>query len=375
MFNSYPVSAPTLNGNERKYVMDCVDSTWISSKGGYIDRFEEELATFCHAKHAIVCSSGTTALHLALMAYDVQPGDEVMVPTLTFVATANAVTYCGAVPVFVDVDPVTWNMDAALVEAKITPRTKGIIPVHLYGHPADMDPILTIARRHGLFVVEDAAEAIGAQYRGQSVGSIGNAAIFSFFGNKIITTGEGGAVTTNDDTIAAKVRLLRDQGMDRAKRYWYPTIGYNYRMTNVQAAIGCAQLERISWHIEQRTRVAKLYTEFLNECQDVMLPREREWAKSVSWMFSIVLQFGSEVSRDSMQNRLAEVGIETRPFFYPMHRLPPYAHLHENSEFPVANRISTRGLNLPTYAALRREDIDYISGQVKDVVSELSQSE
>jgi perosamine synthetase len=251
-----PVAAPMLAGNEKKYVMDCLDSNWISSRGTYIERFENAFADFCGARHALSCTNGTTALHLALLALGVGAGDEVIVPTLTFVATANAVTYCGARPVMIDAEPRTWNINPCLIEEKITPRTRGIIVVHLYGHPVDMDPVIEIARRHGLFVLEDAAEAHGAIYKGQVAGSIGDIATFSFFGNKVLSTGEGGMVVTNDPELASKIRLLKDQGMDPNRRYWYPVIGYNYRMTNVAAAIGLAQVEKADWHIQQRRELA-----------------------------------------------------------------------------------------------------------------------
>src|ERR1043166_3869860 len=221
-----PVAAPSLEGNEERYVLDCLKSTWISSTGAYIERFESAFAEFCGVKHASSCSNGTTALHLALLALGVGPGDEVIVPTLTFVATANAVVYCGGRPVFVDVQPDTWNIDPALIEAKITPRTKGIIVVHLFGHSVDMDPVASIARRRGLFVVEDAAQAHGAEYKGKRVGSLGDVATFSFFGNKIITTGEGGMVVTNDAAIASRIGLLKNHGMDPDRRYWHPIVGY-----------------------------------------------------------------------------------------------------------------------------------------------------
>ena len=239
------VAAPTLNGNEKRYVLECLETTWISSIGRFITEFERGFARFCGVEHAIAVSNGTNALHLALVALGVTSGDEVIVPSLTYVATANAVTYCGAKPVLVDCDPRTLNIDPAAIAGKITAHTKGIIPVHLYGHPADMDPIISVAREHGLFVLEDAAEAHGAEYKGRRVGGLGNCAAFSFFGNKIMTTGEGGMVTTNDSALAAKLRLYRGQGLDPGRRYWHPVIGYNYRMTNIAAALGLAQLEQV----------------------------------------------------------------------------------------------------------------------------------
>lgn len=368
MSKYYPIATPILNGNEKKYVMDCLESTWISSNGSYLNQFEQQFASFCHTKHAIACSNGTTALHLALLAHGLGAGDEVIVPTLTFVATANAVTYCGATPVFVDADPETWNMDIASIERNISPRTKGIIAVHLYGHPADMDLIMDIASRHGLFVVEDAAEAIGAQYKGRMAGSLGHTATFSLFGNKIITTGEGGVLTTNDDQIAGRVRLLRGQGIDSTKKYWHPVIGYNYRMTNIQAAIGCAQLEKVDWHIQQRIRVAMYYYENLHEDTRLTLPVQKVWAKNVYWMMSIVLKNQNEQARDNLMIQLKEHGIETRPFFYPMHILPPYANQQPLSDFPVANSIAAQGFNLPSHGHLTLEDVQYICDTLKNLL-------
>jgi perosamine synthetase len=355
-----PVAAPVLNGNEKTYVMDCLDSTWISSAGKYVDQFEEAFARFCGVRHAATCCNGTVALHLALMALGVGPGDEVIMPTLTFVATANAVTYCGARPVFLDSEPETWNMDPGLIEAKITPRTRGIVVVHLYGHPVDMDPVMTLARRHGLFVIEDAAEAQGAQYKKRTVGSIGDVATFSFYGNKIMTTGEGGMVVTNDDELARKVRQLKGQGMDPSRRYWFPVIGYNYRMTNIAAAIGLAQLEKADWHIGRRREVAAWYNEHLRRNAALTPPVEKGWARNVYWMYSVVLNEDVPVARDDVMARLAAEGIETRPMFYPMHVLPPYRQAAEGQGFPVADRLAQRGMNLPTWAGLTRDDVAFV---------------
>jgi perosamine synthetase len=363
-----PVAAPVLAGNEKAYVMDCLDTTWISSNGKYIERFEQVFADFCKVKHAAACCNGTVALHLALMALGISRGDEVIVPTLTFVATANAVSYCGARPVFVDSEPETWNMDPNLIEAKITPRTKGVIVVHLYGHPVDMDPVMSLARRYGLFVIEDAAEAHGAEYKGRRVGSIGDIATFSFYGNKIITTGEGGMVITNDDALIAKVRQLKGQGMDPNRRYWFPIIGYNYRMTNIAAAIGLAQLEKAEWHIERRREVARWYYEGLKRNSALILPVEKKWARNVYWMFSVVLDEKPSVERDVVMAALAKEGVETRPIFYPMHTLPPYRRLARGQHFPVAERIASRGMNLPTWAGLTHEDIDFVCDALKKCI-------
>lgn len=367
----YPVAVPVFNGNEKKYVMDCIDSTWISSTGKYITAFEEGFAAYCGTKYAISCSNGTTALHLALLAHGVGPGDEVIVPTLTFVATANAVVYCGAKPVFIDCEPDTWNMNAELLEDLITPQTKGIIPVHLYGHPADMDAVIAIADKHGLFVLEDAAEALGAEYKGRRTGSLGHTATFSLFGNKIITTGEGGMITTDDEQLAIKMRTLRGQGIDPVRKYWFPVIGYNYRITNLQAAVGCAQLENVDWHVNERIRVASLYEKQLQAESALTLPVQKPWAKNVYWMFSIVLNQVDEQQRDQFMALLKEDGIETRPFFYPMHILPPYKNLQPLEQFPIANRISAQGINIPTYGGISEQDIEHISNRIKARLREL----
>jgi perosamine synthetase len=364
-----PLAHPVLSGNEKKYVEECLETTWISSIGKFLPLFEERFAEFCGVEHAVSCNNGTAALHLALLGLGVRPGDEVIVPTLTFVATANAVRYCSATPVFVDSEPGTMNIDPAKIEAKITDRTKGIIAVHLYGHPAEMDPILQLARERGLFVLEDAAEAHGAEWRGRKVGSIGDAAVFSFFGNKIITTGEGGMVTTRDSTLADRIRLLRGQGMDPKRRYWFPIVGYNYRMTNIQAAMGLAQTERLPEHLEARRRVAGWYHEYLADCSEfVNLPQERKWARHAFWMYTILLGDSATLERDECMARLLDAGIETRPVFYPMHVLPPYREL--DGLYPVAEGLSRRGISLPTHGLLTRNDVEYIAGCVRSLFRE-----
>jgi perosamine synthetase len=363
-----PVAAPLLAGNEKKYVLDCLESSWISSRGAYIEKFETAFAEFCGVKRAVSCTNGTTALHLALIALGVGPGDEVIVPTLTFVATANAVKYCGARPVFVDAEPRTWNIDPALIEAKITPATKGIIVVHLYGHPVDMDPIMEIARRHNLFVLEDAAEAHGAVYKGSVVGSIGHVGTFSFFGNKVLSTGEGGMVVTNDEQLAHTVQMLKEQGMDQSRRYWYPVIGYNYRMTNIAAAIGLAQVEKSQWHIRRRLEVASWYRERLEQIPGLVMQIEEEWARHVYQFFTVVLDHSLPVTREQVIAHLLEHGIEGRPVVYPMHALPPYVDLAVAGEFPVAEWISSRGINLPTWAGLTRDDANRVCDALLDAI-------
>lgn len=354
-----PVAQPALTGNETKYVLDCLRSSWISSTGEYVRRFEAEFAAFCGVPHAVSCCNGTAALHLALAALGVTAGDEVIVPALTYIATANAVTYCGGRPVFVDSEPEGWNIDPEKIERAITPHTKGIIVVHLYGNPADMDPIMELAHRHGLFVVEDAAEAHGAEYLEHKIGSIGDAATFSFYGNKIVTTGEGGMVTVQSDRLAQQVRLLRGQGVDPHRQYWHPVIGYNYRMTNIAAAIGVAQLERVQWHLKKRLEVANWYREELSETSRITWQHPRPGNRHVFWMFTILIDGVRTADRDTVMARLKRAGIETRPVFYPIHTLPPYASA-DNYSCPVAEQISTRGINLPTWAGLTKDDVHCI---------------
>ncbi|CAN5265729.1 GDP-perosamine synthase [soil metagenome] len=359
-----PVARPLFIGNEKLYVDDCMESGWISSAGKYITYFEEKFADYCGVKHAITCCNGTLALHLALLALGVTAGDEVIVPTLTFIATPNSVVYCGAEPIFVDSELGTWNIDPLAVEEKITPRTKGIIAVHLYGHPADMYELRKIAERNGIFLLEDAAEAVGATCEGGLVGSLGDAAAFSFYGNKIITTGEGGMVVTNDDPTAERARLLRDQGMDSNRRYWHPVVGYNYRMTNLAAAVGLAQLESINKHVEMRLCIAKSYRKNLNGVIGIQFQPEQVWARHVFWMFSIILDPSSWPNRDVVMNRLSAQGIETRPVFYPAHTMPPYQKSDGKQRFPVAESLSVNGISLPTWSGMTENDIQYVCAAV-----------
>lgn len=364
------VAEPRLDGNEAKYVNKCMEDTWISSRGEFVDRFESLLAEQCEAKHAVVTNNGTTALHLALVSCGVQAGDEVIMPTLTYVASANAIHYCGATPVFVDSEAKHLNVDVRKIERAITPRTKAILPVPLYGHPCDLDPIMDIADRHGLTVVEDSAEAIGARYHGQAVGSLAHCSTFSFFGNKLITTGEGGAIVTNDGKLADRMRFLRGQAVDPNKNYWHPEVGFNYRMTNIAAAIGVAQLENFAEHIERRKRVAGWYTERLADYQDLIyIPAVAEWAEHSYWMYTVLVQPSALVDRDALMGDLLTQGVETRPVFYPVHWLPPYQKY--TGYFPVADDCSSRGVNLPTHGNLEEQDVDYVCTSLIEAVRRL----
>jgi perosamine synthetase len=356
-----PVAEPVLSGNEKKCVLECLETGWISGSGQYVEAFEEQFAAFCGVKYAIAVVNGTAALHVALLAQGIGPGDEVIVPDITYIASANAVTYCGAKPVFVDVDRITWTLDPRAVARKLSPATKAIM-FTCTGIRSRMQPILELAEAHNLYIVEDAAEAHGAEYNGRRVGGLGQIATFSFYGNKVITTGEGGMITTNDEELARKARLLKGQGMDPARRYWFPIVVYNYRMTNVQAAIGLAQLERIEWFIERRREVAGWYDAALQSLP-VTRPVEASWARNVYWLYSICLP--QEIDRDLLMVQLMEEGIETRPFFHPMHQMPPYFDGDGDIEMPVSTELGARGISLPSSASLAKDEVALIAHSIE----------
>lgn len=355
-----PIAEPYLGEEELENVIEAVKSGWISSKGKFIEEFEENFARYCGVKYGVATSNGTVALHLALKALGIKKGDEVIVPELTFVATANVVTYCNAKPVFVDSHPQYWCIDPDKIEDKITPKTKAIIPVHLYGHPCDMNAIMDIAKDYNLYLVEDAAEAHGAEYKGKRVGSFGDINCFSFYGNKIISTGEGGMCVTKNEELAEKMRILRDHGMNPNKRYWHDVVGFNYRMTNLQAAIGAAQLSRLDTFVEKKRKIARWYEEGLLELAEmglIKLHPEMLWAKCVYWMYCILVEDKIGISRDDLMKKLEEKEVDTRPFFYPIHVMPPY---NIDDEFPVAEEVSKKGVSLPSSINLNVNRIRYI---------------
>jgi perosamine synthetase len=361
-----PVAEPALLGNELKYVTECITTNWISSQGSFVKRFEAEFAARLGVPHALAVSNGTVALHLALKAFGIGPGDEVIVPDLTFAATINSVLHAGATPVIVDVDPETWNIDPHATAAVITPRTRAIMPVHLYGQPADMDAIMALADRHGLIVIEDAAEAAGALHKGRPCGSIGHAGTFSFFSNKVITTGEGGMVVFRDDKAAERARRLRDHGMNPAKRYWHDEVGFNYRLTNLQAAIGCAQLEQFDGFLKRKLDIAAAYRARLGRIAGLRLPAEIKDTRNSYWMVSIVAELErAGLDRDALMARLSKAGIETRPLFYPLHEMPPYRDFAGNRAFPHATRLSQTGLSLPSGVTLTDGQLDYVCGVIE----------
>lgn len=360
-----PLYQPSLDGNEKKYVNDCIDSNWISSKGKYIMEFEKKFSEYIGVPYAITVANGTMALHLALVAMGIGPGDEVIVPTLTFVACANAVVYTGATPVFVDSLENTWQMDPDEVRRKITIKTRAILAVHLYGHPCEIDELSAIAQENGLFLLEDCAEAIGARYRNRLVGSFGDMSVFSFYGNKTITTGEGGMIVANSETLYDRAVRFRGQGLAKKRQYWYDILGYNYRMTNVSAAIGLAQLEQIEHFICKKRQVANWYREWL-KAAPVQFHDEKDQVTHSYWMCSILVP--EHHQRDELCDYLAAKGIETRPLFYPIHTLPYYAP--KFGKYKVAENLGWRGINLPSWPGLDKNQVNFICQSIFDFYKE-----
>jgi perosamine synthetase len=359
-----PVAQPVLGDRERDNVLDALRDGAISGfYGDYLGRFEREFAQYCGCAHGIAVSSGTAALHVALAAIEIGPGDEVLVSTLTNMATFFAIHYQGATPVPIDIEADTLNLDPALLEKKITPCTKAILVVHLFGHPVDMDPVLEIARRHGLMVIEDCAEAHGAEYKGQKVGGLGTVGCFSFYANKIITTGEGGMCTTNDPAIAEKIRSLKSLAFGAVNKFMHSAVGFNYRMTNLQAAIGCAQLEKIDAIVEMKRALAREYNRLLASSPDLLLPVEKTYARNVYWMYHVVLTGRAAEKRARVMARLAAEGIETRETFIPYNlqeNLPITGHLDRNG-CPLANSVAYRGFYLPSGPELKAEEIAFVA--------------
>ncbi len=350
-----PIANPVLDGNELNYVSQCIKTSWISSKGKFVRQFEEMFSDLVGLPNALAVSNGTVALHLALEALGIGKGDEVIVPDLTFAATINAVIYTGATPVLADVDKDTWGLSADTIRTKITSKTKAIIPVHLYGHPCEIYGIQKLAEDNNLLIIEDCAEAIGSRYYDKHVGFHADAATFSFFGNKTITTGEGGMVLFKDNEIAQKAMVMRDHGMSKEKQYWHDILGYNYRMTNVQAAIGVAQMERLPEILQKKRELADQYKAFLDDIPSVGYQGEKAWALNSYWMFSILLDEKSEISKTELMKALSTSGIETRPLFYPLHTMPLYESYCIDTKPVVSEYLSKRGFSLPSSVDLDKE--------------------
>lgn len=354
-----PVYRPSLGGNEKRYVNECLDSNWISSRGKFIGDFERAFAEYSNVSHSAAVCNGTVALHLALLALDIGPGDEVIVPTLTYISPVNAVRYVGATPVFADSLASTWQLDASDVERKITPNTRAIIAVHLYGHPCDMHTLCELAERRGLFLIEDCAEAFGSRYRGRHVGGFGHIATYSFYGNKTITTGEGGMVVTNDGELHERVRHYKGQGLVHGREYWHDVIGYNYRMTNICAAIGLAQLERADELLARKRQVAAWYAQGFDGLP-VKMHNEASDVRHSFWMCTILVD--DPPQREQIREHLVVAGIETRPVFFPIHTMPMYAQMV--TAFPVAEDLALRGINLPSWPDLTYEEVQRVVDSV-----------
>lgn len=355
----YPVYQPYLRGNEKKYVNECLDSTWISSKGKFINEFEDQFSNYVGVKHAATVSNGTVALHLAILALGIGEGDEVIVPTLTYISSVNAIAYANAKPVFVDSYKNSWQINIEDVQKKITSKTKAIMSVHLYGHPCNLQALRTLCDTHNLFLIEDCAEALGSKYNGINVGTFGDISTYSFFGNKTLTTGEGGMVVTNDDTLHDRVVHYKGQGLAKHRQYWHDAIGYNYRMTNICAAIGLAQLEQVDTILNKKRDVAHWYEEFF---KGTPFTFHKEIGNVVHsyWMCSILVEKASQ--RDVLREFLNNERIETRPLFYPVHTMPMYSEKFERHK--VAENLGWRGINLPSYPDLKKEDIHFICDQI-----------
>jgi len=356
----FMVMEPVLSGNEINYVTECIKTNWISSQGKYVKNFESEIKNMFGANFCISTSNGTTALHLALEALDIGEGDEVIVPDFTFGASVNSIIHSGATPVLVDVEKDSWNLCPKAVKDAINKKTKAIMPVHIYGNPCDMKAIMSIAKKNKLLVIEDCAEAFGATVEGKYVGTFGDSATFSFFANKVITSGEGGAVLFNSREAYEKAAVIRDHGMSKNKRYWHERIGYNYRLTNLQAAIGCAQLEQFESFKRKRKDIWNQYDSRLKKTGYFSYQKSLKNSSVSHWLYSILLRNSIEMDRDQLLESLKNYGIETRPVFYPMSRMPAFKSLANSRKNHIANSISQRGFSLPSSITLKRSEIDFI---------------
>lgn len=368
-----PVNQPLLDGREKELLLQCIETGWISSDGPFIAEFERRFASFIGSDHGVAVCNGTAALETALFAAGIGKGDEVIMPSFTIISCALAAIRLGAVPVLVDAEPVTWNMDVSRIEERITPRTRAVMPVHIYGHPVDMDPLLAIARRHELMIVEDAAEVHGSEYKGRRCGSIGNVSAFSFYANKIITTGEGGMVLTSDPRMAERARSYRNLCFRPEKRFYHTELGNNFRMTNMQAALGVAQMERIDEFIGIKRRLGAYYREKLSRFEGIKCQVEKPWAKMVYWMYCVEMDPGMGLTAEDMMTRLGKKGIGTRPFFLGLHEQPA---LHDRDLFkgecyPVTERISRQGFYLPSGLALTEREVDEVARAFEGILSDM----
>jgi len=365
-----PVNQPLLNGRERELVTHCIDTGWISSDGPFVQEFEKLFSNYIGVDYGVAVCNGTAALETALYAAGVSKGDEVIMPAFTIISCALAVIRLGAVPVLLDAEPDTWNMDVSQLESRITSRTKVIMPVHIYGHPVDMDPLLAIAKRYNLIVVEDAAEAHGAEYLGRKCGSLGHISAWSFYANKIITTGEGGMVLTSDKKMAERASSYRNLCFNPSRRFYHTELGHNFRMTNLQAAIGVAQMERIEEFVQIKRRLGAHYREGLSQIEGIKYQIEKSWAKMVYWMYCIEIDPLLGMDAEQMMIELGKRGIGTRPFFIGMHEQPVFRDLglFAGECYPITERISRQGLYLPSGLSLTEREIDEVVESVSEIV-------
>ena len=366
-----PVNEPLLNGNEKRYLNECIDTGWISSEGPFIKQFEAQFAARMGRKYGVAVCTGSVALDAAVVALDIKRGDEVILPTFTIISCAAAIVRAGATPVVVDSDPITWNMDVSQIEANITPQTKAIMVVHIYGLPVDMQPLLELAKKYGLAIIEDAAEMHGQTYRGQPCGSFGELSAFSFYPNKHVTTGEGGMILTDDAQLAERCHSLRNLCFQPQQRFVHDELGWNFRMTNLQAALGVAQLERLDEFVARKRRMGRSYTELLNGTPGLQLPLpQTDYAENIYWVFGVVLDDAVPFDAKEAMRRLGDLKIGTRPFFWPMHEQPVFRKmgLFKGAACPVAERLARRGFYLPSGVALTDEQIERVAAVVKEVV-------
>jgi perosamine synthetase len=367
-----PVNEPVLDGNERKYLNQCIDSGWISSEGPFVEEFEKRFAARVGRKHGIAVCNGSAALEAAAAALGIGQGQQVLMPTFTIISCASAITRLNALPRLVDCDPETWNMDVSSIEARLTPDTKAIMVVHIYGLPVDMDPVLEIAKRHSLTIIEDAAEMIGQTYRGRPCGSFGDISTFSFYPNKHVTTGEGGMIVTDDDAIAERCRSLRNLAFTPPRRFVHHELGWNFRMTNLQAAVGLAQLERLDEFVARKRHIFARYMDLLADVNGIQLPRARtDYAENISWVFGVVLDDDIPFDAVEAMSRLSQLGVGSRPFFWPMHEQPVFRAmgLFSAESHPVAERIARRGLYLPSGLALTDNQMTRVAAAVRQILS------
>lgn len=370
--NSIPVNEPLLNGNEKKYLNECIDTGWISSEGPFIKQFEEQLAARMGRNYGIAVSNGSVALDAAVAALKIGQGDEVILPSFTIISCASAIVRAGAIPVVVDSHPDTWNMDVSQIEAKITPRTKAIMVVHIYGLPVDMEPVLALADKYGLQIIEDAAEMHGQTYKGRPCGSFGAISTFSFYPNKHITTGEGGMVLTDDEHLAERCRSLRNLCFQPQQRFVHEELGWNFRMTNLQAALGVAQLERLDEFVDRKRHMGQYYTKLLSDIPGLQLPVPKtNYADNIYWVYGIVLKDDVSFDAKEAMRRLAQYKIGTRPFFWSIHEQPVFRNLglFDRESCPVAERIARRGFYIPSGLALTDEQMEQVAHTLKEVIS------